>query len=172
MSTTRMKNRRLSNSGLKPTLLWHNADCHRVRLRCRAETPHAGSLAHERRRLGGTGEEYQDTMLSDSIQEYDPAPLFAALGDRTRLSLLAKLSDGHTRSIAGLSADTRSYPPGHHEAFACSRKCRARHEHQSRAGQASSPSGPSRSRRCEPISSGVSQQWDDALLRLRSFVER
>ena len=37
----------------------------------------------------------------------NPAPVFAALGDQTRLSLLAKLSDGQSRSIAKLSADTR-----------------------------------------------------------------
>ncbi len=37
----------------------------------------------------------------------DPASIFAALGDGTRLSLLAKLSDGQSRSIAKLSADTR-----------------------------------------------------------------
>ena len=36
----------------------------------------------------------------------DPAPIFAALGDRTRLSLLGKLGDGQMRSIARLSADT------------------------------------------------------------------
>ena len=35
-----------------------------------------------------------------------PAPVFAALGDRTRLALLNRLSDGQTRSIAKLSADT------------------------------------------------------------------
>lgn len=36
----------------------------------------------------------------------DPAPVFAALGDRTRLALLQRLSDGQPRSIAGLSVDT------------------------------------------------------------------
>lgn len=33
----------------------------------------------------------------------EPAVLFAALGDRTRLSLIATLSDGQTRSIAQLA---------------------------------------------------------------------
>ena len=34
-----------------------------------------------------------------------PAPVFAALGDPTRLSLLMTLSDGGARSIAALSAE-------------------------------------------------------------------
>lgn len=36
----------------------------------------------------------------------DPASVFAALGDRTRLSLMEKLSDGRPRSITRLSTDT------------------------------------------------------------------
>jgi DNA-binding transcriptional ArsR family regulator len=36
----------------------------------------------------------------------DAAPVFAALGDRTRLSLLERLSDGRSRSIASLSTDS------------------------------------------------------------------
>jgi DNA-binding transcriptional ArsR family regulator len=110
-------------------------------------------------------------MLSDSVQEYDPAPLFAALGDRTRLSLLAKLSDGHTRSIAGLSADTR-----------LTRQAITKHLRVlENAGLVMSTKVGRTSQfafRPEPIEevraylAGVSQQWDDALLRLGSFVER
>jgi DNA-binding transcriptional ArsR family regulator len=36
-----------------------------------------------------------------------PAPIFAALGDRTRLALVARLGDGESRSIAALCADAR-----------------------------------------------------------------
>ncbi len=43
-------------------------------------------------------------MLNPSVP--DPAPIFAALGDRTRLALLGKLADGQARSIAALSTDT------------------------------------------------------------------
>ena len=45
--------------------------------------------------------------MSEQIERNsgDPAAVFAALGDRTRMSLLASLSKG-ARSIAGLSADT------------------------------------------------------------------
>src|SRR5580698_9245133 len=35
------------------------------------------------------------------------APVFAALGDETRLSLVAKLSSGRPRSISQLSEDSR-----------------------------------------------------------------
>src|SRR3546814_11456086 len=45
------------------------------------------------------------SSASGNARAPDPAPIFAALGDRTRLSLLMKLSDGQTRSIARLSAD-------------------------------------------------------------------
>ena len=100
----------------------------------------------------------------------DPAPIFAALGDRTRLSLLSRLSDGRTRSIAGLSADTH-----------LTRQAITKHLHvlQS-AGLVSSLRVGRESRfayRPEPVVEaisyldGVSAQWDDAIARLRAFVE-
>ncbi|MDB5775769.1 MAG: winged helix-turn-helix transcriptional regulator [Herbaspirillum sp.] len=111
-------------------------------------------------------------MFTDSAapRERDPAPLFAALGDRTRLSLLNRLSDGRTRSIAGLSADTR-----------LTRQAITKHLRVlENAGLVSSHRVGRESRftlRPEPIAEvrayldGVSQQWDAALSRLRSFVE-
>lgn len=100
----------------------------------------------------------------------DPAPIFAALGDRTRLSLLMRLSDGRTRSITMLAADGRltrqavtkhlrvlqdaglveSVRQGRESLYAC---------------------------RPEPLDAArayldrVAAQWDDALLRLKTFVE-
>jgi DNA-binding transcriptional ArsR family regulator len=112
-------------------------------------------------------------MLSDSAQARDanPAPVFAALGDRTRLSLLSKLSDGQSRSIARLSADTR-----------LTRQAITKHLRVlETAGLVSSTRVGRESQfafRPEPIVEvrayldQVSQQWDDALSRLRSFVER
>src|SRR5829696_8512625 len=47
------------------------------------------------------------SKLSVGARHRDPAPVFAALGDRTRLLLLTRLSDGQRRSIAKLSAATR-----------------------------------------------------------------
>jgi len=100
----------------------------------------------------------------------DPAPVFAALGDRTRLSLLARLSDGQTRSIAALSADT-----------ALTRQAITKHLHVLQdAGLVASVRVGRESRfvfRPEPIEDArsylemVAGQWDDALSRLKSFVE-
>jgi len=101
----------------------------------------------------------------------NPAPVFAALGDQTRLSLLAKLSDGQSRSIAKLSADTR-----------LTRQAITKHLRVlENAGLVSSTRTGRESQfafRPEPIAEmrsyldSVSRQWDDALSRLRSFVER
>lgn len=101
----------------------------------------------------------------------DPAPVFAALGDATRLSLIRKLSDGQQRSIAKLSADTR-----------LTRQAVTKHlQVLERAGLVISTRIGRESRfafRSEPIDDArtyldeVSRQWDDALERLRSFVER
>ncbi|MBW8910396.1 MAG: helix-turn-helix transcriptional regulator [Sphingomonas sp.] len=100
----------------------------------------------------------------------DPAPLFSALGDRTRLSLLMTLSDGRRRSITTLSSDSRltrqavtkhlrvleqvglveSVRDGRESCFTC---------------------------RPEPLEAArayldrVAAQWDDALGRLKAFVE-
>ena len=46
------------------------------------------------------------SSASALLHASDPAPIFAALGDGTRLSLLAKLSDGQAHSIVKLSADS------------------------------------------------------------------
>jgi DNA-binding transcriptional ArsR family regulator len=102
--------------------------------------------------------------------ERDTAALFAALGDRTRLSLLTKLSDGQTRSIAGLSAGTDLTRQ------AVTKHLRVLEE----AGLVISSKVGRESQfafRPEPIDKirayldSVSQQWGDALSRLRAFVE-
>ncbi len=111
-------------------------------------------------------------MSSPSVQApaANPAPVFAALGDRTRLSLLMKLSDGQTRSIAKLSVDAK-----------LTRQAITKHLHVlESAGLVSSVRAGRESHfayRPEPIADAksyldtVSAQWDDALSRLRSFVE-
>ena len=98
------------------------------------------------------------------------APVFAALGDRTRLSLLAKLSDGQARSIATLSADTK-----------LTRQAVTKHLHVlENAGLVNSIRVGRESRfayRSESIADArsyldtVSAHWDDALSRLRALVE-
>ena len=96
--------------------------------------------------------------------------MFAALGDATRLSLLTELSDGQPRSIARLSANTR-----------LTRQAVAKHLHVLEgAGLVSSRRVGRESRfayRPESVVTAsafldtVSAQWDDALARLRAFVE-
>ena len=110
----------------------------------------------------------------------DPAPilaaqvsaaqLFAALGDRTRLSLLDKLGDGQARSIAKLSTDTR-----------LTRQAITKHLHVlESAGLVASLRVGRESRfaaRRETLDAArayldrVSARWDDALSRLRALVE-
>ena len=99
------------------------------------------------------------------------APVFAALGDQTRLSLVAKLSAGRACSISELTSGsrlTRQAITKHLRVLAGAGLVR-----HVRAG---------RERRFEldprPIHDlrryldDVSAQWDQALSRLKSFVER
>ncbi len=111
-------------------------------------------------------------MSSPSVQvpAASPAAVFQALGDRTRLSLLMKLSDGGTQSIARLSADTR-----------LTRQAVTKHLHVlEKAGLVRSIRVGRESQftyRPEPIADArsyldmVSAHWDRALSRLRLLVE-
>ena len=100
----------------------------------------------------------------------DPTLVFAALGDRTRLSLLMQLSDGKKRSIAALSAGTR-----------LTRQAVTKHlQVLEKAGLVSSIRVGRENRfvyQPEPIAEArsyldmVSAHWDGALERLRALVE-
>jgi len=102
----------------------------------------------------------------------DPhARVFAALGDRTRLSLLVKLSDGQTQSIVRLAGNTRLTRQ------AVTKHLRVLEE----AGLVSSIRIGRESHftynaapiaRAKSFLDTVSAQWDDALSRLRAHVER
>ena len=108
--------------------------------------------------------------MLDHSHSTDPASVFAALGDRTRLSLLSKLGDGRARSIAALSTDT-----------ALTRQAITKHLHvlQSAGLVANLRVGresrfavqPKAMDEARAYLDGVSAQWDVALARLRTFVE-
>ena len=99
-----------------------------------------------------------------------PAAVFAALGDPTRLSLVMRLSDGTTRSIASLSMDAK-----------VTRQAMTKHLRVlERAGLVRSVRAGRETRfTLEPVAmepalaylETVSKQWDAALSRLKAFVE-
>jgi DNA-binding transcriptional ArsR family regulator len=105
-----------------------------------------------------------------AAQVRDAAPLFAALGDRTRLRLLVRLSSGGPDSIAGLSAKAevsrqaiRKHLDVLHQAGLVRGERRGR-EHVWELA-------PARLEDAHEHLVRISKQWDDALGRLRKFVE-
>jgi DNA-binding transcriptional ArsR family regulator len=105
----------------------------------------------------------------------DHATIFAALGDETRLALVVKLSDGRRYSISQLS-DAQSSRGSKLTRQAITKHLRvlerARIVHGARAGREilfeldPKPLGDLRE-----YLNLVSKQWDEALGRLKSFVE-
>ena len=99
-----------------------------------------------------------------------PAPIFAALGDKTRLSLVARLSGGQPRSISELTHGTR-----------LTRQAITKHLRVLEQAGLVRSSQAGRENRFQldpaPIESmkeylnSVSKQWDHALARLKAFVE-
>lgn len=109
--------------------------------------------------------------MSATMSSADPAPLFAALGDPTRLSLVIALSNGEGRSIASLTARggmTRQAVAKHLRVLEQAGLVRAE-----RVGRESRFS-----LRGEGLADArayldtVSRQWDDALDRLKAHIER
>lgn len=102
---------------------------------------------------------------------FNAAPVFAALGDRTRLSLIHKLSDGQSQSIARLSSDTN-----------LTRQAVTKHLRVledaglvvvNRIGRESQYAfRPEKIDAARSYLEEVAHQWGDALGRLRAFVER
>ena len=101
-----------------------------------------------------------------------PKPIgSAALGDETRLSVLAKLTKGEPQSIARLTEGT-----------ALTRQAVTKHLHvlaeagllrNVRVGRESRfELNPAPLARARDYLDGVSRQWDHALARLKSYVER
>ena len=98
------------------------------------------------------------------------APIFAALGDETRLALVAKLSKGEPRSIARLTEGTRLTRQAvtkHLRVLECARIVRS-----VRAGRENLfELDPAPIRQIRDYADVVSEQWDQRLARLKAFVE-
>lgn len=98
------------------------------------------------------------------------APIFAALGNEKRLALVAKLSTGESRSIAQLTEGTRLTRQ------AVTKHLRilegARIVHSVRAGRESLfELDPAPIKQVREYVDVVSEQWDQALARLKALVE-
>src|SRR5277367_4117504 len=105
-----------------------------------------------------------------SRRAVDYAPVFAALGDRTRLSIVVKLSSGPPRSISQLaerSELTRQAITKHLRVLE-----NAGIVHSEKAGRESLYAfDPAPLDDLRKYLDRVSEQWDQALERLRTFVE-
>jgi DNA-binding transcriptional ArsR family regulator len=107
---------------------------------------------------------------SIAAQRQAHAPVFAALGDETRLSLVAKLSGGQPRSISQLTEGsqlTRQAITKHLRVLE-----KAEIVHSVRAGRESLfEFDPQPIEEIKSYLDLVSEQWDQTLSRLRSFIE-
>lgn len=107
---------------------------------------------------------------SSSITAKPHAPVFAALGDETRLSIVLKLCDGQPHSISQLTEGSR-----------LTRQAVTKHlrvlesvkiVYAVRSGRESQfELNPKPLEEMKQYLDLVSQQWDQALGRLKSFVE-
>jgi DNA-binding transcriptional ArsR family regulator len=98
------------------------------------------------------------------------AAVFAALGDETRLSLLAKLCDGQRYSIAQLTEGTRLTRQAVTKHLRVLERVRI--VHGTRAGRESLFSfDPQPMIEMKEYLELVSKQWDGALARLKTLVE-
>jgi DNA-binding transcriptional ArsR family regulator len=105
-----------------------------------------------------------------TLRRKGPAPVFAALGDETRLRLIARLCEWGPTSITGLAEGTR-----------VTRQAITKHLLQMEKARLVRSARHGRERVWELDSSRlvearhylevISKQWDEALERLRAFVE-
>jgi len=99
------------------------------------------------------------------------APVFAALGDETRLRLVARLCTEGPLPIVRLSAGvavTRQAVTKHLHALAAAGLVRGERRGRQRIWELE----PRRLQEARRYLDRISEQWDDALGRLRAFVER
>lgn len=100
----------------------------------------------------------------------DAAPLFAALGDETRLRLVMRLASGGPGSITRLSANSkvsRQAISKHLDVLLEAGLVRSTREGRERVWDLA----PGRLSEAQAYLDRISHMWDNALNRLRSFVE-
>ena len=105
-----------------------------------------------------------------SVRRVDPAPVFAALGDRTRLRLVTRLCDEGPLSIARLSDGagvTRQAVTKHLNALGRAGVVRGARRGRERIWELE----PKRLQMASRYLDEVSGQWDAAIGRLRAFLE-
>jgi DNA-binding transcriptional ArsR family regulator len=98
------------------------------------------------------------------------APLFAALGDETRLALVARLSAGEDLSVTGLTAGsgiTRQAVSKHLRVLAGAGLVRSSRRGREQRWRLE----PSRLHDARRSLEHISRQWDESLGRLRAMVE-
>jgi DNA-binding transcriptional ArsR family regulator len=98
------------------------------------------------------------------------APLFAALGDQTRLLLIARLADGRQRSITTLtrgSSLTRQAITKHLRVLEAAGMVRSSHH----GRESLFRFDPEPIEGMREYLGAVSRHWDEALARLKAFVE-
>jgi len=100
----------------------------------------------------------------------DAAPLFAALGDETRLHLVMRLAKGGPGSITGLSANskvTRQAISKHLVILSDAGLVRSTRRGRERVWDLA----PERLSEAHEYLDRISRMWDQAIGRLRAFVE-
>lgn len=104
-------------------------------------------------------------------QVHDAAPLFAALGDPTRLGLVVRLAAGGPESIAGLSAQadvSRQAITKHLHVLSDAGLVRSHRRGRQRIWELE----PGRLAEAGDLLERIDAQWDSALQRLKAFVEK
>jgi DNA-binding transcriptional ArsR family regulator len=101
---------------------------------------------------------------------HDAAPLFAALGDETRLRLVVELAAGGPASLSRLGAHaniSRQAIAKHVDVLARAGLVRTHRQGRERVCELD----PARLGAAHAYLDRISRQWDDALGRLKAFVE-
>jgi DNA-binding transcriptional ArsR family regulator len=107
---------------------------------------------------------------SRTLKRHPHAPVFAALGDKVRLALVAKLCAGQPRSISQLTEGsklTRQAVTKHLRVLERAGIVRSNHK----GRETRFKFNPEPMEGMKQYLDFVSQQWDQALGRLKSFVE-